>query len=173
RIATARCAGFWVELPKADDRAPPAVLAPAAAPETVQVAGPQYELLCIEDNPVNLALVEHIVALRPQWRLLGAATPTAGVALARARKPRLILLDIHLPEMDGWAVMRVLREDPATRDIPVVAVSAHAMPADLARGQAAGFAEYLTKPLQLERVLAVLDAHAAAARSKEAGRGET
>jgi PAS domain S-box-containing protein len=157
-----RGSSFWVELPKADDGGPAAVLpAPTADAGPAQAAAPQSEVLCIEDNPVNLMLVEHIVALRPQWRLLGAASPTQGIELARARRPRLILLDIHLPEMDGWAVMRVLREDPATRDIPVVAVSAHAMPADLARGRAAGFADYLTKPLQLERVLAVLDAHAA------------
>jgi PAS domain S-box-containing protein len=163
-----RGSSFWVELPKADDRAPAPSPAAPAEPESVQVAGPLHELLCIEDNPVNRTLVEHIIALRPQWRLLGAATPSAGLELARTRKPRLILLDIHLPEMDGWAVLRVLREDPATRDIPVVAVSAHAMPADLARGQAAGFAEYLTKPLQLERVLALLDEHAGDGQSRVA-----
>jgi PAS domain S-box-containing protein len=155
-----RGSSFWVELPKADDRAPAPAPAAPAEPVSVNAADAQHELLCIEDNPANQSLVEHIVALRPQWRLLSATTPTAGLALARTHKPRLILLDIHLPEMDGWAVMRVLREDPATRDIPVVAVSAHAMPADLARGHAAGFAQYLTKPLQLERVLAVMDAHA-------------
>lgn len=89
-----------------------------------------------------------------------ATSPSRGLELARLRQPRLILLDIHLPEMDGWAVFRVLREDPATRSIPVVAVSAHAMPADLARGRAAGFADYLTKPLQLDSLLALLDRHA-------------
>jgi len=157
-----RGSSFWFELPKAQDDAPaPALPTPVAEAEPTAVAGPHFELLCIEDNPVNLLLVEHIVALRPQWRLLGAATPTQGLLLARTRLPRLILLDIHLPEMDGWAVMQVLREDAATRDIPVVAVSAQAMPADLARGRAAGFADYLTKPLHLERILAVLDAHAA------------
>jgi CheY-like chemotaxis protein len=62
--------------------------------------------------------------------------------------------------MDGWSVMKVLREDPATRDIPVVAVSAHAMPSDRARGRAAGFADYVTKPLDLAHMLEVLDGHA-------------
>jgi PAS domain S-box-containing protein len=152
---------FWVELPKADDSAPaPALPEAPAPPDTSPVPDLQHELLCIEDNPVNLMLVQHIVALRPQWRLISAASPTQGLELARSRQPRLILLDIHLPEMYGWEVLRVLRADPATRDIPVVAVSAHAMPADLARGRAAGFADYLTKPLALDRVLAVLDAHA-------------
>jgi CheY-like chemotaxis protein len=157
-----RGSSFWVELPKAEEDAPAtAPPAPAADAEPTAAVGPQHEVLYIEDNPINLMLVEHIVALRPQWRLLGAATPTQGLMLARTRRPRLILLDIHLPEMDGWAVMQTLREDAATRDIPVVAVSAQAMPADLARGRAVGFADYLTKPLHLERILAVLDTHAA------------
>ncbi len=157
-----RGSSFWVELPKGQEGTPaPAPPAPTADAEPTPVAGPHYDVLYIEDNPINLMLVEHIVALRPQWRLLGAASPTQGLVLARTRRPRLILLDIHLPEMDGWAVMHVLSEDAATRDIPVVAVSAQAMPADLARGRAAGFADYLTKPLHIERFLAVLDKHAA------------
>ncbi len=161
RSEPGRGSSFWVELPKAADKPPaPALPTPTADAAPAAAEGPRHELLCIEDNPVNMALMEHIVALRPQWRLLRAATPTQGLELARTQRPKLILLDIHLPEMDGWAVMRVLREDAATRDIPVVAVSAHAMPADLARGRAAGFDEYLTKPLQLERVLGVLDSHA-------------
>jgi PAS domain S-box-containing protein len=152
---------FWVELPKAEDGVP-APLPPAAATDAAAPAaeGPQLELLCIEDNPVNLTLVEHIVALRPQWRLLSAVSPIDGLALARSHRPRLILLDIHLPEMDGWALMQVLREDPATREIPVVVVSAQAMASDLERGRAAGVADYLTKPLNLQRMLALLDEHA-------------
>jgi PAS domain S-box-containing protein len=152
---------FWVELPKAEDgEAVPALPVSATDAATPAAEGPQFELLCIEDNPVNLLLVEHIVGLRPQWRLLSAVSPLHGLELARRHRPRLILLDIHLPEMDGWAVMQVLREDPVTRDIPVVAVSAQAMATDLARGRAAGFADYLTKPLNLQRMLALLDAQA-------------
>jgi len=156
---------FWVRLPKAGVPVLPALAAPAApalAGDPLPADPQQLELLCIEDNPINLQVVEHMVALRPRWRLHAARTPTRGLELARTRRPRLILLDIHLPEMDGWSVMQVLREDPATRDIPVVAVSAHAMPADLARGRAAGFADYLTKPLDLRHLLEVLDRHAAA-----------
>ena len=159
-----RGSSFWVRLPKAvpaDARASPAdPPAPADGGAAADTAAPPLELLCIEDNPVNLSVVQHMVALRPRWRLVGAATPTHGLELARQRRPRLILLDIHLPEMDGWSVMRVLREDPATQGIPVVAVSAHALPADLARGRAAGFADYLTKPLDLRLLLQLLDDHA-------------
>ena len=153
---------FWVQLAKVDDSAsaPPRATMPPL-PATAPPAAPAaLELLCIEDNPTNMLLVEHIVSLRPQWRLLPATSPAAGIELARSRQPRLVLLDIHLPEMDGWSVMKVLREDPETRDIPVVAVSAHAMPSDRARGRAAGFADYLTKPLDLARMLEVLDGHA-------------
>ncbi|MBP6900284.1 MAG: PAS domain S-box protein [Burkholderiaceae bacterium] len=156
-----RGSSFWVDLPKAADLAPPEVLAlpPALPGDAGAVASAvRRELLYIEDNPVNLLLVQHVLALRPQWQLLAASTPSQGLELARTRRPRLVLLDIHLPEMDGWAVMRVLREDPATRHIPVVAVSAQAMPSDLERGRAAGFADYLTKPLDLKRMLALLDA---------------
>jgi CheY-like chemotaxis protein len=150
---------FWVELPRASDgtTAPPVSTAEPPADSPAADGQPPRELLYIEDNPVNLQLVQQIVALRPRWRLWSAATPTEGLALARTRRPALVLLDIHLPEMDGWAVLRVLREDPLTRDIPVVAVSAQAMPEDLARGLAAGFADYLTKPLELRRLLALLD----------------
>ncbi|MCC7098444.1 MAG: response regulator, partial [Rubrivivax sp.] len=89
-----------------------------------------------------------------------ATTPSRGLELARSWRPRLILLDINLPEMDGWSVMQALRENPATREIPVVAVSAHTLPADLARGRAAGFVDYLTKPVALPLLLAILDRYA-------------
>ena len=152
---------FWVQLPKATAAAAAAApLSSAVADDAgAATAGRAVELLCIEDNPSNLRLIEGIVALRPRWRLLSAETPTRGLALARTLRPRLILLDINLPEMDGWAVMQALREDPATRDIPVYAMSANAMRGDLERGKGAGFADYLTKPLDLPRVLAVLDTH--------------
>lgn len=117
-------------------------------------------MLQIEDNPANRLLVEGIVAMRPRWRLLSAGLPGEGLALAASQRPDLILLDLHLPEMDGWEVLRRLRADPCTRHIPVVAVSASAMSDDVARGHAAGFEEYLIKPLDIGRLLALLDAQA-------------
>ncbi|HNT40195.1 MAG TPA: ATP-binding protein [Rubrivivax sp.] len=155
---------FWVRLSKTA----PAPRAQEEAGDSIADAGgpPPADArqiltaLCIEDNPVNLQVVQHMVALRPNWKLLGATTPSRGLELARSWRPRLILLDINLPEMDGWSVMRALREDPATREIPVVAVSAHTLPADLARGRAAGFVDYLTKPVALPLLLALLDRYA-------------
>ncbi|GMV75727.1 MAG: hypothetical protein AMXMBFR78_26770 [Rubrivivax sp.] len=155
---------FWVRLPKAEPASRPHDGDGAAGVD--DVGPPPTEprealaVLCIEDNPVNLQVVQHMVALRPRWKLLGATTPSRGLELARSWRPRLILLDINLPEMDGWSVMQALRENPATREIPVVAVSAHTLPADLARGRAAGFVDYLTKPVALPLLLAILDRYA-------------
>ncbi|GAB4114819.1 MAG: hypothetical protein Fur0014_17310 [Rubrivivax sp.] len=135
----------------------PVVLPPAALPAAPAAQVAERTVLQIEDNPANRALVQGIVAMRPRWRLLSAGLPGEGLALAAAQPPDLILLDLHLPEMDGFEVLRRLRADPRTRAIPVVAVSAHAMGADLARGRAAGFDDYLTKPLDVGALLALLD----------------
>ncbi|MCZ2290985.1 MAG: response regulator [Burkholderiales bacterium] len=155
---------FWVRLPKAEPVPRPQDETDASVADEIGPPSPdalhKLAVLCIEDNPVNLQVLQHMVALRPQWKLLGATTPSRGLEIARSWRPRLVLLDINLPEMDGWSVMQALREDPATREIPVVAVSAHTQPADLARGQAAGFVDYLTKPVALSRLLGILDRHA-------------
>ncbi len=87
---------------------------------------------------------------------LHAAHPAEGLALARERQPDLILLDIQLPDMDGFEVLRHLRADPRTRATPAIAVSAGAMAADVRTGLAAGFADYLTKPLEITSLLAAV-----------------
>ena len=152
---------FWVRLPLAIDFAD----SPAAADTDTQAessfsisSGVQFDVLCIEDNPANLRLIERILAERPDIRLLSANVPSLGLELALAHRPALILLDINLPDMDGFEVMRRLLENPATRDIPVLAISANAMPDDLERGQAAGFVDYLTKPLDVNVFLTAIDA---------------
>jgi len=117
----------------------------------------RWDILCIEDNPANMRLVEAIFARRKDIRLLTASAPGLGLELAQAHRPALILLDINLPDMDGYAVMQCLRQNETTRDIPVVAISANAMPKDLARGKAAGFADYLTKPLEMGRFNEVIE----------------
>jgi PAS domain S-box-containing protein len=146
---------FWLRLPGTEGHQEPAhPAAGESGAESIHPAGHSlWEILCIEDNPANLRLVERFLARRDDIRLLTAATPTLGLKLARSQHPALILLDINLPEMDGYEVMDRLRQDPVTRDIPVVAISANAMPDDLARGRSAGFKDYLTKPLSLENLL--------------------
>ena len=151
---------FWIRLHAAEAH-PEAPHAAAEAASPPEQAGPashlRQDILCIEDNPANLRLIERILARREDIRLLTANVPSLGLELARAHRPGLILLDINLPDMDGYAVMKCLQENPATRDIPVVAISANAMPKDLERGKAAGFADYLTKPLDVPRFTRVID----------------
>lgn len=151
---------FWLRLPAGVQPAETAV-ATTIAPEPPPVAvdsGALRRVLCIEDNPANLRLLERILKQRAGIELLTASTPGLGLELARAHRPALILLDINLPEMDGYAVLERLRAASATRAIPVIAVSANAMPKDVARGQAAGFDAYLTKPIQIPELLRQVDA---------------
>lgn len=152
---------FWVELPRADapalvdgDGAPAA--ADAVAGAAPRVAGPLRSVLYIEDNPVNVILMEAMLARLPGVRVLSAPLPLEGLALAHSDRPDLILLDIQLPGIDGFEVLRRLRMNEATRAIPVIAVSANAMPSDIDSGLAAGFCAYLTKPIELEQLLATV-----------------
>jgi CheY-like chemotaxis protein len=145
---------FWLRLPRAplpqtsqaDDRQP---VPHNALPADVR----PRKVLYIEDNPVNVLLMEAMLARLPGLQLLIASLPEPGLQLAMDERPDLILLDIQLPGMDGFEVLRRLRQVVATREIPVIAVSASAMPDDLERGRAAGFANYLTKPLDMRQLL--------------------
>ncbi|MCX5826509.1 MAG: PAS domain S-box protein [Deltaproteobacteria bacterium] len=114
-------------------------------------------LLYVEDNPANLKLVEQLVARRPDLRLLTAVTGHLGIELARTLRPEMILMDINLPDISGIEVMKILREDPATAHIPIVALSANAMPSDIEKGLAAGFFRYLTKPIKVNEFMDTLN----------------
>jgi PAS domain S-box-containing protein len=109
--------------------------------------GPRRTLLYIEDNPANMKLVEQLVARSADLRLLTAVNGTLGIEIARASQPQMILMDINLPGISGIDALKILREDPTTVHIPVVALSANAMPRDIAKGMEAGFFRYLTKPI--------------------------
>jgi CheY-like chemotaxis protein len=114
-------------------------------------------VLYIEDNPANLKLVQEIVAFRPDLRLLPAPNGHLGLSLARSEGPEIILTDLNLPGMSGLEVLEALRRDPATCRIPVIALTANAMPRDIERGLAAGFARYLTKPLDIDQFNEAID----------------
>jgi CheY-like chemotaxis protein len=148
---------FWFELPLAG--ADVAIAAPDAipVPPVVVSGGGRRTLLCIEDNAANLRLVHKIVATRKNIDLLDADTAEAGLEIAAERHPDLILLDINLPGMDGFDALRRLRENPVTRDIPVVALTANAMIRDIERGMAAGFDAYLTKPIDVAEFFDMID----------------
>ncbi|MGI9182541.1 MAG: ATP-binding protein [Longimicrobiaceae bacterium] len=114
-------------------------------------------ILYIEDNLTNLSLVEAILESKPCWKTISAMRGEAGLELAREKKPDLILLDLHLPDLPGDEVLDRLRADPATAEIPVVIISADATGASQARLRAAGASDYLTKPLDLDQFLATVE----------------
>jgi len=114
-------------------------------------------LLCIEDNPANLKLMVQLVARRPEINLLTAASGNAGIELARASQPEVILMDINLPDISGIEALRILRNDSTTAHIPVVAISANAMQRDIEKGLKAGFYRYLTKPIKVREFMDTVD----------------
>lgn len=138
---------FWIELPLAAEAKHTAM--PVQHDPAMAVHSPQQRVLYIEDNAANLRLVEAMLRHQPHLKLISATHGEFGLELSRRYKPDIILLDIHLPGIDGYAVLEALKADPATRDIPVIALSADAMAIDIERGLQAGFAQYLTKPVKM------------------------
>jgi CheY-like chemotaxis protein len=114
-------------------------------------------LLYVEDNPANLKLIEQLIKRRPDIRLLSARDGSYGIELARANEPEVILMDINLPGISGIEALKILREDPITALIPVIALSANAMPRDIEKGLQAGFFRYLTKPIKVNEFMDTLD----------------
>ncbi len=151
---------FWFELNAATEPALPVESTEAAAPLPSQAesGAPRRTLLYVEDNPANLKLVEQLIARRPELRLLSAGDGMTGIKLARENMPEMILMDINLPGISGIETLELLRADPATAHITVVALSANAMPHDIEKGLQAGFLSYLTKPIKVAEFTHVLNA---------------
>ncbi|MHB8341411.1 MAG: PAS domain S-box protein [Mycobacteriales bacterium] len=150
---------FWVELPTV---APPeGAPLPAEAPSAPRSlpAALARSVLYVEDNVANVRLLEAILARRPEVTLLVAMRASLGLELAVEHRPALVLLDLNLPDMAGEEVLRRLRADPGTAGIPVVVISADATAGQLDRLRAAGATDYLTKPFDVTRVLALVDAY--------------
>lgn len=116
-----------------------------------------YTLLYVEDNPANLALVEQLIARRDDIKLLTAINAHLGIQLARVYQPNVILMDINLPGMSGFGALKILQADPTTAQIPVIALSANAMPRDVEKGMEAGFFRYLIKPIKVDEFMQALD----------------
>jgi PAS domain S-box-containing protein len=150
---------FWIEL--VSDAAPAGACGatgPAALAQPHVLNGARLRtLLYVEDNPANLKLIEQLVARRSDMRLVTASDGQTGIALARASLPEVILMDINLPGISGLEALKVLREDAATAHIPVLALSANAMPRDIQKGLEAGFFRYLTKPIKIDEFMNALD----------------
>ena len=118
---------------------------------------PLRTLLYVEDNPANLELVEQLIARRADLRLLTAADGNLGIEFARAYLPEVILMDINLPGISGIEAMKFLRADPLTAHIPIIALSANAVPGDIEKGLEAGFFNYITKPIKVNQFMDALD----------------
>jgi PAS domain S-box-containing protein len=149
---------FWFELdlatmPVPVPGSPKALVQPQDSAET----RPQRTVLYVEDNRANMELMEQLIARRPDMRLLTALDARIGIALARIHQPQLILMDINLPGISGLEALKILRADPTTAHIPVLALSANAMPRDIERGLEAGFLRYLTKPIRVPEFMDALD----------------
>jgi two-component system cell cycle response regulator DivK len=117
---------------------------------------PQELILIVEDNDKNRKLVRDVLQFKG-YQTIEATTAEEGIDLARVEKPSLILMDIQLPEMDGLTALARLKAEPLTRDIPVIAITASAMPQDLERIRQAGFDAYQTKPISVKEFIGLVE----------------
>ena len=151
---------FWVELRLSD--APALDRTESGASPALPLPGNPddmpYSVLYVEDNPANLDLVEQIIARRADVNFYSAPEAGVGIAFARAYLPDVILMDINLPGISGMDAMQILRADPRTAHIPILALSANAVPRDISHALEAGFIDYLTKPIKVRAFLEALDA---------------
>jgi PAS domain S-box-containing protein len=149
---------FWVDLPRAE---PPSAKLPAADEDepllNIDSAQGKRTILYIEDNLSNLNLVQEILRQQPQVELLSAMQGRLGLDLARKHSPDLILLDVHLPDLDGWDVFSQLQVEETTRNIPVIVLSADATARQIQQFMTAGARDYLTKPLDVGRFSRVIE----------------
>lgn len=122
------------------------------------------KLLYVEDDPVNVVIMEGLIALDGAYALSVAITGSSGIELASASQPDVILLDMNLPDMDGFAVLRALRGSGVTASLPVIAVSADTMPQQVTAARKAGFNAYVTKPIHFDALLEALAVQACGIR---------
>ena len=149
---------FWFELPNNANSAINKIEEKNI--ENVEIAFEELRsVLYIEDNPANLRLVTQLLSRLPNLHMWTAHEPLLGLELAASHRPDLILLDINLPGLDGFEVLKKLKERKSTRNTPVLAISANAMPKDIAKGLEAGFDDYITKPININELLLSVNKH--------------
>ncbi|MES2824503.1 MAG: PAS domain S-box protein [Pseudomonadota bacterium] len=148
---------FWIELNLTSEKAKIGALEPVYFQSEATTGTSLRTLLYVEDNPANLMLVEDLIARRRDIRLFTARDGHSGVALAREMLPDLILMDINLPGISGIEALKLLSKDLTTSHIPVIALSANAIPRDIEKGLQAGFFRYLTKPIRVDEFMQTLD----------------
>ncbi len=164
---------FWIELQATDAIEVQRALSPPVADTSAEAEAKAVlrTVLCVEDNPANLKLISKLLERRPDLRLLSAGDGRQGVEIAHAARPDVILMDINLPGISGVAALKLLAGSPATAHIPVIAISANAMPRDIERGLEAGFFRYLTKPIKVGEFLETLDLALECASARSGGSG--
>jgi CheY-like chemotaxis protein len=153
---------FWFELPISihqPETTPDSMPDLEAATHVVNASNAAGTVLYVEDNAANVALMKRIVTLFEGVELLSASNAEDALQIARTHKPQLVLMDINLPGLSGIEVLAAMRADPALASIAAVAVSANAMPDDMERALAAGFERYLVKPIEIDQVVDVINAH--------------
>jgi CheY-like chemotaxis protein len=149
---------FWIELDPAEASIP--VLVPEEAAPQARIRHTHDSpptLLYVEDNPANLKLVEQILSFHTKLHLISARDGAQGIALARLHLPHVILMDMNLPGISGREARRILQDDPETAGIPVIALTANAMPHDVKAGLAAGFYRYITKPIKIDELIEAIN----------------
>lgn len=150
---------FWIDVPGyyCQSAADSIELEQTAPPASNNETGKQYNVLYVEDNPANMRLMEQVLNRRSNINLLEAHEPLLGLQLATQHRPDLIMLDINLPGMSGYDVLQILQQNEEMQEIPVVAISANAMPCDIQKGLDAGFAHFITKPIKVQELLDIID----------------
>jgi CheY-like chemotaxis protein/two-component sensor histidine kinase len=149
---------FWVELAARVPSVPaPSPALSASATESALRGGARRLVVYVEDNPANVVFMRDVMSDFDGLELVAAPTAEMGIELARGRRPDVVILDINLPGMSGFDALRRLHEDPSTREIPVIALTAAASDRDRQRGLQAGFHRYLTKPVQVGELLEALE----------------
>lgn len=142
---------FWFELPKAHEQETTLSIQNIEYKEnTLNIMEKQHTILYVEDEPLNQALLKSIIKQIPNTELITAATGEEGIDIALAEQPDLILMDINLPGISGYDVLKVIKNEKSFKNTPVFALSANAMPDEIQRGKDAGFFDYLIKPINID-----------------------
>ena len=151
---------FWIDIDKTEDEAninQNQYELIESTPDASEIVTNHKKILYIEDNPVNLRLVTVIIKKQSPHELISAPDGKLGLELAISLHPDLILLDINLPGIDGYEVLKMIRENSQIKNIPVIAVTANAMKSDIEKGTEAGFDDYVTKPIVVSDLLGAIN----------------
>jgi len=146
---------FWVDIPLSEDRIISDIpQMTSQVPHSPKRLDGTKTILYVEDNPANMRLMRELIMQLPRTQFVEAGSAEEGLELIRQDRPDLVLMDINLPGMDGFEAFEVMHDDKTLCNIPVIALTANAMPREVDRGKELGFKAYLTKPIDVASTLA-------------------